>query len=200
MPHRIANLAPLVALAALALPAAAQIVHDEAVDGDLSGVATAPTPVTLGLGSNIVNGSTTRANAADGDRDFLTFTIAEGQRLTGLFLLAFAPDNTAFHAINAGDVGIVPSGPGAGDVTQYLGAQHLDLVTSEQNLLEGFSADNTLVGSGFSGGLGAGTYTYVIQQTGSELTTYSLNFVVAPAPSTLLALGLAGGLAARRRR
>ena len=96
---------------------------DETVDGDLSNDALNPTPITLALGSNTVNGRVGISHdLVEGDIDFLTFTIEVGQQLGGLFLLSQSPSDRGFHGINSGNTGIVPSGPNAGDPTQFLGS------------------------------------------------------------------------------
>jgi hypothetical protein len=47
-------------------------------------------------------------------------------------------------------------------------------------------------GQGFSAPLGAGTYTYVIQQTGQNVNLYALDFEVVPEPTTLALAAVAG--------
>ena len=59
----------------LAMNCFGDVVHDEAVDGDLSDDNLAPTPVAFALGSNEIYGSTTFAPL---DRDFWTVVIARG--------------------------------------------------------------------------------------------------------------------------
>lgn len=180
------------------VPGLAGIVHDESVDGDLANDHAAPTPVSLSVGSNSIIGSVGNShNLTTGDIDFLTFTIQSGQTLDGLFLLSQDPEDRAFHAINIGSTGIVPSGPNAGDVSQYLGSAHLDFVGAGVDLLPDLGTP--LVGSGFAGPLGAGTYTYIIQQTGGLTQGYSLDFTVTPEPSTMSLFALLGLVFSRRR-
>ena len=156
---------------------------DESIFGDASSDATAPTLLNLAMGSNFVSGAVTQSNdLTAGDIDFFTFTIPEGQTLSGIFLSDYSPDDRGFHAINAGDNAIVPSGPNVGDTSQYLGSAHLDLVASDVNLLDDLGTP--LAGSGFTGPLGPGTYSYVIQQTGPVVSSYTLDFAVVPEPAT----------------
>lgn len=178
----------------------ATVVFDENVSGDASTAAAAPTSISVGLGENTIIGSVINSNNATvGDRDFFTFTIQPGQLLTGIFQNSFSPTNRGFHAINAGSTGIAPSGPGAGDTSQFLGSAHLDPFPADLNLLPDLGTP--LAGIGFTGPLGAGDYTYVVQQTSNLVSSYSLSFVVeaVPEPSSLVLSGILFGIAGLRR-
>ena len=154
----------------------------ESVDGDASNDANNPTPIDLVVGSTLVGGTVTMSAGEGGDIDFFTFTIEEGELLTGLFLQDYSPADPGFHGISAGPTGIVPVGPNAGDVTQFLGSQHLGSTTA--NLLDGLGG-NPVAGMGFEGPIGPGTYSYIIQQTGGTLTSYTLDFqVTGPPPAS----------------
>lgn len=178
---------------------------DEATNGDASNDAASPTHLDLLAGSNFVSGAVTLSNdLTAGDIDFFSFTIAEGQMLEGIFLTEYEPANDrGFHAINAGASGIVPSGPNVGETSQYLGSAHLSFVGAEVNLLEDLGTP--LAGSGFEGPLGPGTYSYIIQQTGPVVSSYSLDFAVVPEPATgtlinlVLCIFVLGGLRRRSR-
>lgn len=177
---------------------------DEAANGDASNDAAAPTVLNLSSGSNLVSGSVTRSNdIVAGDIDFFTFTITDGEMLEGIFLTAYDPPNDrGFHAINTGPTGIVPSGPNAGDPSEYLGATHLSFVGADTNLLDDFATP--LAGQGVEGPLGPGTYSYIIQQTGPVVSTYTLDFTVVPEPASGSVAYLLGCILAasrlRRRR
>jgi hypothetical protein len=159
-------------------PALAATTHDETVDGDLSGDPAAPTPVEMLVGTNVVSGSMA---APDDTRDFLTFTLPEGQQLEALRLLSYedldigGPGNRGFHAINAGATSFIPD---ASTADSFLGGAHLDALPTGTDLLPILAAADQ-AGTGFTPPLGAGTYSYVIQQTGPELTGYSVEFVIS---------------------
>ena len=79
----------LLLLIVLAAPAGAALVHDEAVDGDLSTDPAAPTPLTFSAGSNTITGTISSAGGVD--RDYITFTLAPDEVLTAINLLALTP-------------------------------------------------------------------------------------------------------------
>ncbi|MEO0973795.1 MAG: hypothetical protein AAFX85_11930, partial [Pseudomonadota bacterium] len=99
----VSAVAPLLFCAA----ASAQVVAwDEAVDGDLSTDPDMPTAIAFEVGTNTVAG---RVQASDDTRDFITFTIPEGQQLTAILLQQYedvpsgGPGDRGFVAINEGD-------------------------------------------------------------------------------------------------
>ena len=197
MTHRIGRV--VLILLAGAIPRAA-LAYDEAASGDLSSVASAPTPLIFAPGINTVTGTVTSSAPAD-TRDYFTFTIPAGHELAALRQVSYTavpgggPGNRGFHAINAGPTGFVPA---VDPPTSFLGGDHMDQVASGTDLLPELS-DGDTAGVGFSR-LGAGTYTYLIQQTGADKSAYSLQFVVAaiprvPASSLPTALLTAGLLA-----
>ncbi len=186
----------------LCIPASAVVVFDESTMGDLSTDPLAPTALDFSVGFNEIIGS---VSTPDDTRDIITFTIDDGFQLVGLFQLQYedldigGPGNTGFHAINLGDTTFVPSGTTAGS---FLGGAHIVEVPSTTNLLETLAAAPQ-AGTGFTAPLGPGTYTYLIQQTGPELTGYTMSFEVAPIPEptslVLVGLGAAGLLVSARR-
>jgi hypothetical protein len=155
------------------------LAYDEATDGDLSNDANAPTPLRFDLGDNTVTGSVTTSAPAD-TRDFITFTIPNGLQLTALHLLTYqdlpggGPGNRGYHAINSGATSFVPSGATGGN---FLGGDHVDAAPAGTDLLPAL-ADAMPNGTGFTVPLGPGTYSYVIQQTGPQVSGYSLQFVL----------------------
>lgn len=185
---------------AFAAPALASSAWDETVNGDLATDPAAPTPIAFSLGSNTVTGT---VQATGDTRDYLTFTIAEGQQLAALLLLSYTDlatgqdGNRGFYAFNVGNTSAVPGGATA---NFFLAGNHLDPVPAGFDLLTLLAPGDTLAGPGITGPLGAGTYTFLVQQTGPQLTGYSFDFVITPAPGAAAALAVAGVAAARRRR
>ena len=188
----------IAALLILSVSGRAVIVWSENINGDLSTNPNAPTPVTFQLGSNIISGSVFTGTDT---RDYITFTIAAGFQLTSLRLLAYddlntgTPNdgNTGFHAINLGSTSFIP---GFDTIGEFLGGDHLNPLIGTDLLPRLASA--SVAGTGFEVPLEAGTYSYLVQQTGPQPTAYSVEFNVVPEPSSV-ALALAGlGIVGRR--
>jgi hypothetical protein len=162
----------LVLLVGLALPAEAAVVHDEAVSGDLSSNPDAPTPLALLAGANTIIGS---VSGSPIDRDFITFTIAPGQTLSGLNLVSFAPDNLAFLSFNAGSTSFVPSGATNG---LFLAGIHTGAANVGSNLMPLFVTSSVTLNALPAPELPAGTYCFLIQQTSAITQSYTLEFVI----------------------
>ena len=195
-------------IAGVASVANAQIVFDSVNGSDVaSDNGSAPTSLPFSVGSNIVNGAVS-SSIPDNTRNFFTFTIGEGQELSAIVVdaLTSTDDNPGFYALVDGNTSFAP---GLDDEFEEPGA---NLGGELHN--PGLVGDDLLAliaGGGISGGtgfdsIGAGDYTFVIQQTGSQVSTFSLDFQVSdaavPEPTSgllLVGLGVAG-LARRRRR
>ncbi len=176
---------------------------DEAASGDLSNVGTAPTAVSLVLGSNLVSGSTGRSMAGVVDRDYFTFTVASGFQLDAINLLAgttiIGPSGLGFIAVQAGPQMTVD--PNSGSPAGLLGWYHYTEIDIGGDILP-----NTGLGGGaigFEGPLPAGSYTFWVQETAMGVANYRLDFNVSavPEPSSMLFMlaGLAGLGVLRRR-
>ena len=190
------------ALAAFTTAASADLMWDEAIDGDLSGDYLNPTQLfTKGVNNHVIFTTIGAGeNGGDQDREYFTFTVAEGYELASIVLDGFvtSPEtNLGFIGIAAGSA--FPTPPTAPDVTSLLGYYLPGVSDIGGDILQAMGQGGG--SQGFSGPLGAGSYTFWAQETGPSTDEWDLNFVVTavPAPGALALLGL-GGLAARRRR
>jgi hypothetical protein len=161
-------------LIALAVPVNAALIHDEAVNGDLSTDPGAPTALVFPVGTSTVNGTT--GNIGGIDRDYVTFTLAPGQSLIGLNLLALDPNNIAFCSFNAGATSYVPS---ATTAANFLAGIHITAFEVGTNLMPLFVSDSVTGNFLPAPNLGPGTYCFLIQQTSPIVQSYSLDFVVS---------------------
>jgi hypothetical protein len=176
-----------------ALPALADVFHDEAIDGDLSNDRFMPTAYNLSEGTNSLI-----ATSMQGDREFVALTIPAGLELSGLIQVSYVGDDgVAFAAVQAGPQMTVD--PDSFSAVGLLGWTHFGtfIFPDGSDILpamgQGFDAD------GFTPPLPAGTYTFWLQQAGGIPSTYQLDFIVTPAPGAAAVLGL-GLLSVMRRR
>ena len=190
------------ALAVFTTAASADLMWDEAIDGDLSGDYLNPTQLfTKGVNNHVIFTTIGAAeNGGDQDREYFTFEVAEGYELAAIILDGFETDpisNLGFIGIAAGDS--FPTPPTAPDVTSLLGYYLPGVTDIGDDILQAMGQGGG--SQGFSGPLGAGSYTFWAQETGPSTDNWDLNFVVTavPAPGALALLGL-GGFASRRRR
>jgi len=173
----------------------ADVVWNEAVDGDLSDDPSAPTPLTFTRGANTIIGSLF-AEPGDDLRDYITFTINPNQFLTAIILDAYSPAGVSFHGINSGSTSFIPD---FGTADQFLGLEFLDEGMLGTDLMPALAAGQW--GSiGFTIPLGPGTYSYVIQEiTPGETRDYQLTFQVVPEPSSAFFCCVAGVATILRR-
>lgn len=172
--------APIALAAAAFCPTEAAVVHDEATNGDLSSVQSAPTSLPFALGSNVVRGSTGRTSTtAPVDRDFFSFVISPGQALTQIILLP--------GTLSAGGQGIsfigLAAGSGVTDLTTataLLGWTHYSPASANRDILDDIDAGQGV--AGFSRPLLAGTYTIWIQETAPSMAPYEFDFIVSEVP------------------
>ncbi len=165
--------------------AAAGVVWDESVNGDISNNRAAPSAVTLAAGSNDVLGS---VRGSPSDIDYLTITVPAGDTLAQLVLKSFASTDTqGFIAIQHGATFTEP--PTGTNVGNLLGYTHFGPGAGNvgADLLPEMAV--SAAAQDFTAPLPAGQYTFWIQQLGA-VTTYDFNMVVNPVPEpSSLALG-----------
>jgi hypothetical protein len=175
------------------VPASAGTVWNETTNGDLSSNRLAPTAINVAVGNNDIIGSVV---GNPSDLDYLTITVPAGDELSQIILASFtSTDQKGFIGVQQGGTFTEPAtganpahllgythfGPGAGNV----GADILPGM--------GLGAGS----QGFTAPLGAGAYTFWIQQLGA-LTSYDFNFVVKPVPepATVAMAATAAGMCA----
>lgn len=199
--------ASLLVLAALPLwlpgSAAAATIHDEAVNGDLSGDGLAPNSLTVSAGSNQIFGTTGRDAVTGVDRDYFTITVPLGYQFVSLIEL---PGTTvvggiSFLGIQTGSQVTVPTN--AADATGLLGWTHYGPAAAPLDILPAVGIP--IAGStGFTPPLGAGAYAFWIQDTGAGSSSYGFDIVIAAVPepgaAAVVWLGLMALGVARARR
>jgi hypothetical protein len=174
--------------------------YDEAIHGDLSGVAASPTPWALTLGANTLVGSAGLVGTTD-DFDLVTFTVPAGTQLDSIITTAFANQfGQTFFALQAGSpwndlLGYDMSG------NNLMGWTLITNSNTNVNLLPRLQENgdpNT-----FPIPLPAGVYTFENQDVNTSYTynlTFNVSQVPEPAAAALAGLALGGFNAARRRR
>ena len=194
---------------------AASFLFTESGDGDLSNIPASPTilgdhPSTVGfsIGSNFVRGST-----VTGDPDIFSFTVGVGYQLTAIQLTSYtSTDDRGFIAVQTGSVW--NNGIGAGsnfNRATLLGYAHFGTGTQATtaqpgtDVLDNLGASGGAAGAiGFTGALGPGTYTFLVQQTAAPVVNYEFDLQLTPVPEpgeyAVVAGALLGGFAVWRRR
>lgn len=183
------------ALAALLASAANATIYDEAIDGDLSNDRFAPTSIALSMGLNTVTMDVIDSDTPNGDLDYFTFTLGAGESIDSITLIESSNplggfDSAAFVGLAFDSFFDFDPDTFAGDGLEGFVITTPDLVGNDilLDLSDGLSS------------LGAGDYTFWVQQTGADLTRVSLGINVVPAPASIAMLGLLGAAAPRRRR
>lgn len=188
---------------------------NEINDGDLSGDGNAPTSIfTLGNGSNLIEGTISGSDGTATDIDIWNFTIAAGYYLSGINLVSYsdngfgAPLGTISSFMAIDDALTINTG----DPSQHLSnglwnEQSPDGgATTFTDLKAILESGPAFGGTGFSGPLPAGNYTFWVQESASSGVTldisYCIDFIVTPVPEPggAVLLGLAGLAFMIRRR
>lgn len=182
---RALRLGLVVAALALAQAGRAATIHDESLNGDLSGNRLAPTALALALGTNSILGATT-----SGDLEYFSVTVPASATFSSLLLAQFtSADDVAFLAVQSGATFTETTSP---DVANLLGWTHFGSGGLAGSALTGTDIlDELGAGSGaigFTPPLPSGTYTFWLQQTQAQQVSYRLDLVVVPEPTTALLL------------
>ena len=209
------NLVGPALLGALVVGPAWSATYSEAVNGDFSNLYTSPSAIVLDLGSNLVSGMTGDAGAGV-DRDYFTFTLSAGQQLTAINVLAGTHSlGRSFFGIAAGSQMIAPEPavPGPPSAVGLLGWTLFSASDIGTDILDDLGAASPPDfpvflfpgATGFSGPLGAGSYSLWIQDSDPGSASYNLKFSVGsvpePASWALLLVGFGIiGTALRRSR
>jgi hypothetical protein len=205
-----------VIVSGLFAPFAQAITFWDDTSTDLSNTGSTPNGFVLANGTNTLVGSLRTTSTAD-NRDFLAVTVPSGLALQSFSHIAYnSTDAQGFSGFGAGSTFLDAD---INTPSKYLGYAHfgtgatnpgvnanaptttvgVDLFGSQY--MPNNAAGGTAAGAqGFTVPLSAGTYTFLIQQTGTAATSYQFDFVVVPEPATAAALFLCGLNAIGRRR
>lgn len=143
---------------------------DEAIDGDIVDDPNNPTPVDLVIGQNRVN-----ASMVAPDLDYLTINVPAGSELTAIELTEYTSvDDVSFIGMQTGqNFTETPEDPNPANLFGFIlfggaleGGDILELMGANPDA------------QGFTPPLEAGDYSFWIQDTGPDLVTYRLSFVV----------------------
>jgi len=178
----------------------AATVYNEAISGDLSNSGLSPTGVTVGLGSNQVFGTTGLAGALD--RDYFSITVAPGLQLNAIMVLpGTVSGGISFIGLQSGSQVTLPTN--ATTAAGLLGWWHYSPADINTNILPEMAIPAN-GSSGFSVPLGAGIYSFWVQDFNAGTFNYGFDLVVGqvPEPATYAAAlaGLAMISILRRRR
>ncbi|MCA9271988.1 MAG: hypothetical protein KDA31_02965 [Phycisphaerales bacterium] len=191
---RTRTLAVVSAAVAFAAPASADVIWDEAINGDLSSDNLNPTLLAFVPGSNMVFGST--SPEPELDPDYFTMVIPAGYELSSIIFEEYVSgDDQAFFAVEAAAQITDPFDPTALLSAVLIGS--LPGTMQGDELLDDLQNPN--VWGGFTGNLPAGTYTFWYQEI-TTTTDYGFDFVITPVPAPATATLAVGGLLLARRR
>ena len=199
-----------IAAAAILMTAPAQANgYDEGISGDLSSNASSPTAIgNLTLGDNKIIGQTDPSGVPINpqgalsveDNDYVTFTVPKGDVLSEILVgndsVFQGKDRMFFGIANGSSVDVNPSFTSASGLLGWTLVGNATIGKDALPLL-GTSAPVNFPpfpgATGFSGPLGAGTYTLWMLD-GDHDVSYDLDLVVAPVPETSTWVMLLAGM------
>lgn len=152
--------------------------YNEGTGGDLSGDRLNPTLFTLTPGSNLLT-----ATSVSGDLEYVRVTVPLGFQLNALALTDYiSTDDRSFIAVQSGVTFTEP--PVGTNVANLLGYTHFGTGLGHvgTDILDDMAGGAGAIG--FSPPLSSGQYTFWLQETGVETSTYTLNFRVSPSTTT----------------
>ncbi|MBE7551886.1 MAG: hypothetical protein HS126_12525 [Anaerolineales bacterium] len=152
--------------------------YDEGTEGDLSGNRFNPTVIMLTPGSNLLT-----ATSVTGDLEYVTVIVPNGLQLKALILTSYtSTDDRSFVAVQSGSTFTEP--PAGTNVSNLLGYTHFGTGLGQvgTDLLDDLASGAGAMG--FTTPLSSGLYTFWLQETGIETSTYTLNFIVSPSTTT----------------
>ncbi len=188
------NMSVFAGAALLVASTAAASVYNESIDGDLSGDRFSPTHIIVDNGLNTVTMQVVDS-ASGGDRDYFTFSIGAGQSVDSIVVTdSFNP---AGGFDSAGFVGLAFDRFFDFDPDAFTGPGLQGFVITDASVVGAESIGDL---SGGLTSLGAGDYSFWVQQTGEDLTEISLAINVVPSPSAMGLLAMGGLVGVRRRR
>ena len=173
-------------------------IYDETANGDLSDNRLSPTLFAIGTGANSISGFTEA-----GDLDYVTFTVPVGWNLSSIFHRTYVSnDFRAFIGLQEGST--FTESADAPNPANLLGYRHIGIETVNSEIIDDLATSNlsTPPAMGFVGPLGAGNYTFWIQQTGAG-SAYAFDLMLTPVPEPqqwMLMLAGALLLASRARK
>ncbi len=150
----------------------AAILHDEAVNGDITDDPNNPLPLQLAGADNTISGS-----VVSPDRDYITVNVPAGSQLSGIVLDEYTSSGIqSFIGLQAGSVFTEP--PTDTVVENLLGFALFGSSMTGTNILPTISTGQGA--QGFEGALPAGDYTFWIQETSDNVVDYTFTMQLTP--------------------
>jgi len=148
--------------------------YDEANDGDMSNMPSAPSTLTIAAGANTVKGA-----GAAGDYDYIKFNIPAGHVLSSLVVTAYNSGGASSFIAIANGTSVPLNPPNPGTAVGLMGFLVFNAGKVGTDILDDMGVQTYQAGkdpSHFTPPLAAGNYTLWIQDTASNFTyTFTLN-------------------------